>query len=78
MMHSCPKCGGTTIRGPFYVKARWSGSEGLVYTCATCGYSSTYRTLDQEKQREARYVERHRPKDEPDLGADFPPGVPEP
>lgn len=47
-MTNCPKCSGTRILGPTYMKLGY-GQEVLRYTCQRCGYYQDEPTHDGAK-----------------------------
>ena len=47
-MSTCPKCGGTRIIGPTFVKRLWQ--EALRYECIDCGYVEHGPTLEQQRE----------------------------
>lgn len=48
-MTKCPKCGGTSIAGPIYLKP----DDLLLYTCVGCGFQRRTEPLDRQKLRAA-------------------------
>jgi uncharacterized Zn finger protein len=57
----CPKCGGSQMRGPRYVKKLGSGlpgtmSESLNYSCTTCGYVHSEPCKDSEQTESKKYL----------------------